>query len=205
VTRLVLASANPGKLRELEALLAPLGFGVVPQGELGVTAAAETGSTFLDNALIKARHAAAHTGQAALADDSGIEVDALDGRPGVWSARYAGDGASDEANLQRLLRELSELPAARDPASRGARYQCVIAVARSAADPAPLIARGTWEGHIATAPRGHGGFGYDPVFVPRGDTRTAAELPEWEKNTVSHRGQALRELLARLPAYIRGP
>ena len=205
MTRLVLASANPGKLRELAALLAPLGLEIVPQGELGVSAAAETGGTFLDNALIKARHAADHTGYAALADDSGIEVDALGGRPGVWSARFAGDGASDAANLQRLLSELAELPAAPDPATRSARYQAVIVVVRSAAGPEPLIARGTWEGHIAAAPRGQGGFGYDPVFVPRGDTRTAAELPEWEKNAMSHRAQALRALLTRLPAYIRGP
>jgi XTP/dITP diphosphohydrolase len=205
VTRLVLASANPGKLRELEALLAPLGLEIVPQGDLGVSAAAETGVTFLDNALIKARHAAGHTGHAALADDSGIEVDALGGRPGVWSARYAGDGASDAANLQQLLGELAGLAAVQDPAARSARYQSVIVVVRSAADPAPLIARGTWEGHIVAAPRGQGGFGYDPVFVPRGGTRTAAELPAWEKNAVSHRAQALRELLTRLPAYIRGP
>lgn len=205
MTRLVLASANPGKLRELEALLAPLGLEIVPQAELGVSAAAETGGTFLDNALIKARHAADHTGQAALADDSGIEVDALGGRPGVWSARYAGEGASDEANLQHLLGELSGRPAWQDPAARSARYRCVIVVVRSAADPAPLIARGTWEGRIAVAHRGQGGFGYDPVFVPRGETRTAAELPASEKNSVSHRGQALRELLTRLPAYIRGP
>jgi XTP/dITP diphosphohydrolase len=205
VTRLVLASANPGKLRELEALLSPLGLEIAPQGALGVSPAAETGETFLDNALIKARHAADHTGYAALADDSGIEVDALGGRPGVWSARFAGDGASDEANLQRLLRELAGLPAAQDPATRSARYQSVIVVVRSAAGPEPLVARGTWEGHIAAAPRGEGGFGYDPVFVPRGDTRTAAELAEREKNCVSHRAQALRELLTRLPAYIRGP
>jgi XTP/dITP diphosphohydrolase len=205
VTRLVLATSNPGKLRELEALLAPLGLSIVTQRALGVSDAAETGSTFLDNALIKARHAASSAGYAALADDSGIEVDALGGRPGVRSARYAGDGASDAANLQRLLDELAGLPAAQHGAARTARYQCVIAVVRSAGDPQPLIARGTWEGHIATAPRGQGGFGYDPVFVPRGDSRTAAELPEREKNSVSHRAQALRELLARLPAYIRGP
>jgi XTP/dITP diphosphohydrolase len=205
VTRLILATGNPGKLRELRSLLAPLEITTVPQDELGVSAAEESGSTFLDNALIKARHAAAASGQAALADDSGIEVDALGGRPGVRSARYAGAGASDEANLQRLLHDLEELPQAQEPAARSARYQCVIVVVRGAEDPEPLIARGTWEGRIAAAPLGMGGFGYDPVFVPRGESRTAAQLPADEKNAVSHRGQALKELLTRLPAYIRGP
>jgi XTP/dITP diphosphohydrolase len=205
VTRLVLATSNPGKLRELQSLLAPLEIMTAPQRELGVIAACESGSTFLDNALLKARHAATHSHQPALADDSGIEVDALGGRPGVRSARYAGDGASDEANLQRLLHDLAELPQAQEPAARTARYQCVIVVVRAADDPEPLIARGTWEGRIAHAPLGSGGFGYDPVFVPRGDSRTAAQLPAAEKNAVSHRGRALRELLTLLPAYIRGP
>jgi XTP/dITP diphosphohydrolase len=203
VTRLVLASANPGKLRELTGLLAPHGVAVVPQGELGVTAAAETGNSFVENALIKARHAALRTGWPALADDSGIEVDALGGRPGVWSAHFAGDGASDAENLQRLLDELAAVPTAKQPAARTARYQCVIVLLRKAADEAPLIARGTWEGHITLTPTGANGFGYDPVFVPRGETRTAAQLSPAEKNAVSHRGQALRALVAQLPAYIR--
>lgn len=194
--RAVLASANPGKLRELAALLAPAGFELISQGALGIEAVAETGSTFLENALIKARHAARAAGMAALADDSGIEVDALGGRPGVWSARFAGEGASDAANLARLLDELKDVP----EKQRGARYQCVIAWVREADEAAPLITHGTWEGRIALTPRGTGGFGYDPAFVPAGETRTAAELPAQEKNAVSHRGQALRALVAALAA-----
>jgi XTP/dITP diphosphohydrolase len=208
VSRVVLASGNAGKLRELAALLAPAGLELVSQGALGVAAVPETGVTFLDNALIKARHAAQASGLAALADDSGLEVDALGGRPGVHSARYARDGASDAENLARLLTEL----AATAPPERRARYQCVIVWLRGPDDPAPLIARGTWEGHIARVPRGAGGFGYDPVFVPAGGERTAAQLPADEKNAVSHRGRALRALLTQLhaagltgPAYIRAP
>jgi XTP/dITP diphosphohydrolase len=199
VTRVVLASGNAGKLRELAALLAPLDLTLVPQRELGVRAVAETGSTFLANALLKARHAAATTHLAALADDSGLEVDALGGRPGVWSARFAGVAASDQDNLEYLLRELEDVP----QELRGARYQCVIVLVRSGDDAAPLVAHGTWEGRIATRARGSGGFGYDPVFVPAGvagDARTAAQLTAAEKNAVSHRGQALRALLAGLRA-----
>jgi XTP/dITP diphosphohydrolase len=199
VTRVVLASGNAGKLRELAALLAPLDLTLVPQGEFGVRAVAETGTTFLANALLKARHAAAATGLAALADDSGLEVDALNGRPGVWSARFAREGASDAENLEHLLSELKGVPEGR----RHARYQCVIVLVRSASDPQPLVAHGAWEGHITSAPSGSGGFGYDPVFVPAGkagDARTAAQLTPAEKNAVSHRGQALRALLAGLAA-----
>ena len=208
MSRVVLASGNAGKLRELEALLAPAGLELVPQQALGVTPAPETGATFGENALSKARHAASATGLAALADDSGLEVDALGGRPGVHSARYARDGASDAENLARLLAELAPVPLRQ----RRARYQCVIVWLRGPEDAAPLVARGTWEGHIALAPRGAGGFGYDPVFVPAGGERTAAELPEAEKNAASHRGQALRALLGQLRAagltargYIRAP
>jgi len=203
VTRLVLASANPGKLRELETLLAPLGLALRPQGAFGVEAPPETGTTFLANALLKARHAAAATGLAALADDSGLEVDALDGRPGVRSARFAHPGASDGENLRELLEQLAGVP----EGQRQGRYQCVIVLLRSAHDEAPLVARGTWEGHIARAPRGKGGFGYDPVFVPAGFERTAAELGADEKNRLSHRGQALRALVAQLGRgdYIRAP
>jgi XTP/dITP diphosphohydrolase len=208
VSRVVLASGNAGKLRELAALLAPAGFELVPQDALGVAAVPETGASFRDNALIKARHAAAVTALAALADDSGLEVDALGGRPGVRSARYAREGASDAENLARLLQDLAGVPLSR----RGARYQCVIVWVRGRDDATPLVAAGTWEGHIARAPRGAGGFGYDPVFVPAGAGRTAAELPAAEKNAASHRGQALRALLAQLraaglaaPAYIRAP
>lgn len=203
MTRIVLASGNAGKLREFAALLAPLHLELVTQHELGIAAAAETGTTFLANALLKARHAAAHARLPALADDSGLEVDALGGRPGVRSARFAGEHASDQQNLQRLLAELEEVP----DSWRQARYQCVIACVRDAADPAPLIASGSWEGHIARAPRGDGGFGYDPVFVPTGESRTAAQLPAPEKNAVSHRAQALRALVASLASegYIAGP
>jgi XTP/dITP diphosphohydrolase len=203
VTRIVLASSNPGKLRELAALLAPLRLELIGQGELGIAAPAETGTTFRDNALLKARYAAQHSGLPALADDSGLEVHALGGRPGVWSARYAGEGASDAANLQRLLRELEATPVR----ERGARYQCVIACVRSAHDPQPLIATGTWEGHIARVPAGSGGFGYDPVFVPAGETCTAAQLAPARKNALSHRAQALHGLIAGLAGagYIAGP
>jgi XTP/dITP diphosphohydrolase len=203
VTRTVLASANPGKLRELESLLAPLSLELVPQASLGIEPPPEIGSTFLENALIKARHAARHAGLPALADDSGLEVDALSGRPGVRSARFAHECASDAQNLRQLLAELAGVPAAR----RQAHYQCVIVFVRNAADAQPLIARGSWQGRIATAPRGHGGFGYDPVFVPAGSRRSAAQLSAAAKNALSHRGQALRALVAMLgqAGYIRAP
>ena len=200
---LVLASGNPGKLRELAALLAPLKLELIAQADLGIEPVPETGSTFLANAVLKARHAAAHSGLAALADDSGLEVDALGGRPGVWSARFAGEGASDAANLRRLLAELDDVP----DAARQARYQCVIACVREASDPAPLIASGTWEGRIVREPQGAGGFGYDPVFMPAGEQRTAAQLPAAEKNAHSHRAQALIALVAGLASegYIPAP
>jgi XTP/dITP diphosphohydrolase len=192
--KIVLASGNAGKLRELAAILAPLGHELVAQSSLGIETPPETGTTFVENALLKARYAAAKSGLPALADDSGIEVDALAGRPGVYSARYAGEHASDLENLEKMLVELRDLPAER----RTARYQCVIVLARSADDAAPLIARGTWEGRVLTAPRGTGGFGYDPIFEPHGLTVTAAELAPADKNARSHRGQALRALTAQL-------
>jgi XTP/dITP diphosphohydrolase len=203
VTRAVLASANPGKLREFAALLAPLRLELIPQAQFGIRPAIESGTTFLENALLKARHAAHHAHLAALADDSGIEVDALGGRPGVRSARFAAQGASDEENLRHLLAELHDVP----DGFRQASYQCVIVFLRHAGDRVPLIAQGTWQGAIAHAPRGHGGFGYDPVFVPAGEQRTAAELSSAQKNAVSHRGQALRTLVAMLDSggYIREP
>jgi XTP/dITP diphosphohydrolase len=196
VASLVLASGNVGKLRELEALLAPLGFSVSPQSAFGIETPPETGTTFVANALLKARHATRLAGRPALADDSGIEVDALGGRPGVYSARYAGEGASDAANLQKLLQELRDVP----PAKRTARYRGVIVMVRESNDPSPLIAQGTWEGQITLEPRGWAGFGYDPVFLPTGFDRTAAELSAAEKNAVSHRGQALRALAEGLRA-----
>jgi len=203
VTRVVLASSNPGKLRELAALLAPLSLTLIPQGALGIAAVPESGATFLANALLKARHAAHCAQLPALADDSGLEVDALGGRPGVRSARFAGADASDADNLRQLLDELRDVP----PWLRQACYQCVIVLVRSAADAQPLIARGSWEGHIATAPRGGGGFGYDPVFVPAGEQRSAAELEPLEKNALSHRARALRALVAMLgsASYIPAP
>ena len=203
MTRVVLASANPGKLREFAALLAPFAVELVPQAELGIRPAVETGTTFLENALIKSHHAARHAHLPAIADDSGLEVEALGGRPGVWSARFAGEAASDEDNLRHLLAELHDVP----DEFRQARYQCVIVFVRSVGDQTPLIARGTWPGNIAHTPRGQGGFGYDPVFVPAGERRSAAELAGEEKNAVSHRGQALRALVAMLESegYIRTP
>jgi XTP/dITP diphosphohydrolase len=194
--RVIVASSNAGKLAELTVLLAPLGFDLTPQQELGIESPPETGATFLENALIKARHAVLARGLPAIADDSGIEVDALGQAPGVRSARFAGEGAADEENLRKLLREMREVPAAR----RGARYRCVIAFVRDAADQEPIIAEGAWEGSIAQAPRGAGGFGYDPIFVPAGGERTAAELAPHEKNAISHRGLALRALVAQMRA-----
>ena len=203
MTRAVVASANPGKLREFAALLAPLRLELIPQAQFGIRPAIESGTTFLENALLKARHAAHHAHLAALADDSGIEVDALGGRPGVHSARFAAEQASDEQNLRHLLAELQDVP----DGFRQARYQCVIVFLRHAGDQAPLIAQGTWQGSIAHAPRGRGGFGYDPVFVPAGEQCTAAELSSAQKNAVSHRGHALRKLVAMLDSggYIREP
>ncbi len=186
----VLASSNSGKLRELAAILAPFGYDLIAQSSLGIDTPPETGTTFAENALLKARHAARLSGLAALADDSGIEVDALGGRPGVYSARYAGEGATDLANLQKMLDALRDVCADR----RSARYRCVIAFARSAEDPAPLLAQGAWEGRVLTAPRGTGGFGYDPIFQPAGLEASAAELSAEEKNARSHRGEALRAL-----------
>lgn len=192
--KIVLASGNAGKLRELAALLAPLGHELIAQSALGIETPPETGSTFAENALLKARYAAGKAGLPALADDSGIEVDALGGRPGVYSARYAGEGATDRQNLEKMLEELRGVADAR----RSARYQCVIVLVRGAEDPAPVIARGTWEGRILGAPRGTGGFGYDPIFQPAGLEITAAELSAAEKNARSHRGQALRGLVVQL-------
>jgi XTP/dITP diphosphohydrolase len=192
--RVVLASSNAGKLRELAELLAPFDLQLVSQSSLGIETPPETGHTFAQNALLKARHAAAAASLAALADDSGIEVDALDGRPGIYSARFAGEGASDADNLGKLIGEMRDVA----PALRTARYQCLIAFVRTADDAEPILARGTWEGSLIGVPRGLGGFGYDPIFVPQGLSRTAAELEPQEKNSLSHRGQALRALVAQL-------
>ena len=193
MTKVVLASNNEGKLREIEQMLAPLGWEVRPQNDWEVGEAVEDGLTFVENALIKARHAAERTRLPALGDDSGLLVDALDGRPGLRSARYAG-GAGSAANVEKLLEELQGVP----EADRGAYFYCVMVLMRSAKDPAPLISTGHWEGRIAAAPSGEGGFGYDPVFfVPERDC-TAAQLPEAVKNAISHRGQALAGMISRL-------
>ena len=192
--RVVLASSNSGKLRELASLLAPFGLDLIAQSSLGVETPPETGETFAANALLKARHAAAATNLPALADDSGIEVDALGGRPGIYSARYAGEGASDQDNVRKMLGELRDVAAER----RTARYQCVIAFVSTAADPEPILASGTWDGTLIREPRGLGGFGYDPIFMPRGFDRTAAELDAAQKNSLSHRGQALATLITQL-------
>jgi XTP/dITP diphosphohydrolase len=195
--KLVLATANAGKQREFEALLAPVGFQLVLQSALGIDSVAETGTTFEANALLKARHAAARSGLPALADDSGLEVDALGGRPGVRSARYAGATATDADNNAQLLSELAGLP----PERRRARYRCVLALVRSAEDAAPLIASGSWEGRIGIRPAGRGGFGYDPLFVPDDHDMSAAELPAAQKNALSHRGRALAALVASLTLH----
>ncbi|MBF6988776.1 MULTISPECIES: RdgB/HAM1 family non-canonical purine NTP pyrophosphatase [Cupriavidus] len=195
--RLVLASNNPGKLREFGTLLAPLGFDVVPQGELGIPEAEEPFVTFVENALAKARHASRLSGLPALADDSGISARALGGAPGVYSARYAqmaGKPRSDAANNAYLVSQLA------GKLDRHAHYYCVLVFVRHAEDPCPLIAEGVWHGEVVDAPRGAGGFGYDPHFLLPGLGRTAAELSAEEKNAVSHRAQALRALVARLQA-----
>jgi XTP/dITP diphosphohydrolase len=194
MARVVLASSNAGKLREMSALLAPLGLELVNQKALGIDSADETGTTFIENALLKARHAARQARLPAISDDSGIEVDALEGRPGVYSARFAGDNASDEDNLRKLLTQMHDVPAE----FRQARYHCVIVFVRDANDRDPIVAQGAWEGLIGTQPRGSGGFGYDPIFIPAGMHSTAAQLTPEQKNDVSHRAQALRALVAEL-------
>ncbi|WP_295399420.1 RdgB/HAM1 family non-canonical purine NTP pyrophosphatase [uncultured Thiocystis sp.] len=187
---IVLASNNPGKVREIGQLLADARIRVVPQNEYGVPEVAETGLTFVENAILKARHAAQYSGLAAIADDSGLEVDALQGAPGIYSARYAGVGASDEDNLVKLLKDLEGLP----EAERTARFQCVLVYLRHAFDPTPLICQGTWEGVILTDVRGANGFGYDPIFFVPTHGCSSAELDPETKNRLSHRGQALRQL-----------
>jgi XTP/dITP diphosphohydrolase len=187
---IVLASNNAGKIQEISELLRPEQIRIIPQGELGVPETDETGLTFVENAILKARGAARHTGLAAIADDSGIEVDALNGAPGIHSARFAGAGASDVENLQKLLEALQGVP----EEERSARFQCLMVYMRHFDDPTPLICHGAWEGRILLAPRGENGFGYDPVFFVPGENCSAAELPPTTKNRLSHRGQALRAL-----------
>ena len=193
---LVLATGNTGKVRELQALLAPRHWRVRAQVEFNCPEAEETGLTFVENALIKARNAARHTGLPALADDSGLACAALQGAPGIYSARYAGPAASDAENVDKLLAALAEVP----EQQRVARFICVIAFLRHEEDPCPILAEGSWYGHIAHAPRGSSGFGYDPVFEVPSTGLTAAELPPPQKLVLSHRGQALRAFMQQLDA-----
>ena len=197
---LVLATGNAGKLAEMQALLAPLGLEVKAQSEFGIEPPEETGLSFIENAILKARHAARVTRLPALADDSGLEVDALDGAPGIYSARYAGASGDDAANNRKLLDALAGLAFEK----RTARFRCAIALVRHGNDPMPTIVSGTWEGHILDAPRGGNGFGYDPLFQPQGMERTSAELDKTEKNRLSHRGQALNALVEALRNERRG-
>ncbi|MBU1363750.1 MAG: RdgB/HAM1 family non-canonical purine NTP pyrophosphatase [Gammaproteobacteria bacterium] len=191
--KLVLASNNAKKMKELNALLAPLGFEVIPQGQLGIPEAEEPHCTFVENALAKARHAAAASGLPALADDSGLCVAALGGAPGVYSARYAGEPKSDARNNEKLLADLA------GQTDRRAHFACVLVLVRSADDPQPIIAEGEWHGTILDAQRGADGFGYDPLFYVPTHCQTAAELDGVIKNQLSHRGQAMQKLIARLP------
>jgi len=191
---LVLASSNPGKLREMNTLLEPADFRVRPQSDFGIAEAAETGLSFVENAILKARHAAEQSGLPAIADDSGLEVDALDGAPGIHSARYAGPAASDADNVAKLLAALDGVPGPQ----RSARFQCLLVYLHHARDPTPVICQGTWAGRILDAPRGSHGFGYDPVFFVPTEGMSAAELDPAIKNRLSHRSQALRRLIERL-------
>lgn len=192
--RIVVASGNAGKIREINQILSGLHIEAQPQTQFGVPDVEETGLTFVENAIIKARNAAQHTGMPALADDSGIEVDALNGEPGIYSARYAGKGASDAENLEKLLEELDQVTEAK----RTARFQCVMVYMAHDKDPTPIICQGTWEGRILFTPRGGNGFGYDPVFYVAGYDCSAAELDSTTKNSLSHRGQALAKMLEAL-------
>jgi XTP/dITP diphosphohydrolase len=190
----VIATGNPGKLREMRAILAGHGLEVVAQSEFGIQPPVEDGDSYVANALIKARNAASITGLPAIADDSGLEVDALGGRPGIHAARYSGPEVDAEANNDKLLAELAEFP----PAGRGARYCCAMVFVRAAADPSPVIAEASWEGSIGLRRRGRGGFGYDPLFIVAGTNATVAEMPEEDKNRVSHRGKALLALAEKM-------
>ena len=192
--RVVLATGNPGKLAEMREILAAHGLEIVAQSELSIESPVEDGGSFVENALLKARHAAVVSGLPAIADDSGLEVDALDGRPGLNTARYAGPMADVRANNDKLLVELAGVPVPR----RAARYRCAMVFVRDAVDRSPLIAEASWAGSIGFEPRGAGGFGYDPLFIVAGGNRTAAEMPAAEKNRVSHRGQALIALAAQM-------
>ncbi len=193
---LVVATGNKGKLKEINQVLSPLGFAVKGQAEFNISSADETGLTFVENAILKARHTALQTGRPALADDSGLEVDALAGQPGIYSARYAGEDGNDAANNQKLLEALKDTP----EAQRTARFQCVMVYLRHPEDPVPLICQGTWAGRIGFEPAGDNGFGYDPLFFVPEQNCMAAQLAPEEKNRLSHRGQALKQLVTALSA-----
>lgn len=192
--KIVLATGNQGKVREMADLLADFGFDVVAQSEFSVSEVAETGTTFIENAIIKARHAAKTTGLPAIADDSGLEVDALQGAPGIYSARYAGANATDQQNLEKLLTSMQNVP----EAERTARFHCVLVLMRHEHDPTPIVCHGKWEGRILTQAQGDNGFGYDPVFYVPEDKCASAELEPARKKQLSHRGKALKQLFATL-------
>lgn len=197
--KIVLATGNAGKLKELRALLADQPFDIVSQKDLGITDADETGLSFVENAILKARHASRISGMPALADDSGLCVDVLGGAPGIYSARYAGPGASDADNNRKLLETLLPLRA-QSPLT--ARFVCVLVLVRHADDPLPLICQGEWAGEILAQPRGEQGFGYDPLFFVPSDNMSSAELPRERKNALSHRGQALQQLKAKAGTFL---
>ncbi len=199
--KIVLASSNQGKLREIKAIFQDQPYDLVPQSEYNVTDADETGLTFVENAIIKARHAAQCTGMMALADDSGIEVDYLRSAPGIYSARYAGQPCDNQANNNKLLSALKNVP----NEQRSARFQCVIVLMRHANDPTPLICSGTWEGCIVEQETGINGFGYDPLFFVPTHNCTSAELSPEIKNSLSHRGQALRKFADKFPSFLMHP
>ncbi|GLT17139.1 non-canonical purine NTP pyrophosphatase [Vibrio zhanjiangensis] len=192
--KIVLATGNQGKVREMTDLIADFGFDVVAQSEFNVSEVAETGTTFIENAIIKARHAAKETGLPAIADDSGLEVDCLYGEPGVYSARYAGENATDRQNIDKLLAAMQNVP----KAQRSARFHCVLVMMRHELDPTPIVCHGTWEGQILTEVRGQNGFGYDPVFFVPEENCASAELDPQRKKQLSHRGQALQKLFKQL-------
>ncbi len=192
MSKLVLATGNQGKVKEMATLLSDFGFDVVAQSEFQVSEVAETGTTFIENAIIKARHAAQETGLPAIADDSGLEVDYLQGAPGIYSARYAGEDATDKQNLEKLLDAMQGVP----EAQRSARFHCVLVLMRHANDPTPIVCHGKWEGRILCQSHGENGFGYDPIFFVPEDNCSSAELEPIRKKQLSHRGKALEQLFA---------
>lgn len=193
MNKIVLASGNKGKLREFSQVLKQFDVELIPQSEFVITEAEETGLSFVENAILKARHACRETGLPALADDSGLEVDALNGQPGIYSARYSGDDATDEKNNQKLLSELKDVPTEK----RTARFQCVLVYMRHAEDPTPQVFQGSWEGRIVDQAEGDNGFGYDPLFFVPCENACAAALTPEVKNSLSHRGQALKQFIQR--------